>query len=306
MRPPLASLFSLDLMKAFVAVGRRLSITQAAEDLCLTQSAVSRQIRAFEAQVGVPLFARKPHGVAFTAAGERLFRIADAAVQQLQDVAKELAGGARPVTITTTPGVAGLWLLPCLPALQQHCPQVDLRLSVGSAVADLRPEGIDIAVRYAREWAVPAGARHLFDETLAPVAHPAVADALARGAALPLLEFDDTRPWLRWSSWLEPAQRTAGKHQVLHFNQYDQMIQAAVAGQGVAIGRMELVERLVARQQLVVVDLPCKPMASPYAVWLLLAEEAPREEVRRVADWIEAEAGRVRARLARLRAPVQP
>lgn len=296
MSVPLASLFSLDLMKAFVAVGRRLSVTQAADDLCLTQSAVSRKIRAFEEQVGVALFARRQRGLAFTDAGERLFRVADAALRQLQNVAGEISGegGGRPVTITSTPGVTGLWLLPRLHRLQERHPAIDLRLAVSHAVADLRAEGMDLAIRYAREMSVPPGAIRLFDETLAPVAHPLVAEALRRGATPPLLEFDDSRQWLQWQTWIDGTRAAGRRRQLLRFNQYDKVIQAAVAGQGVAIGRIELVQDLIDSRQLVVVDMPCKPMASPYSVWLILADEAPRDEVRQVADWIRSEARLVR------------
>ena len=83
---PLSRLPSLDLVRGFVAVGRRMSITLAAEDLCLTQSAVSRQIHGIEEILGVKLLVRGHRSIAFTAAGERLFRSADGAVQQLQDV----------------------------------------------------------------------------------------------------------------------------------------------------------------------------------------------------------------------------
>jgi DNA-binding transcriptional LysR family regulator len=299
MSVPLASLFSLDLMKAFVAVGRRLNVTQAAEDLCLTQSAVSRKVRAFEEQVGVALFTRRQRGMVFTEAGERLFRVADAAVQQMQNVASELAGGGPwPVTITSTPGVTGLWLLPRLHKFQQRHPRTDLRLAVSSAVTDLKAEGMDMALRYARAVAVGPNAIRLFDETLAPVAHPLVAQALARGKAAPLLEFDDSRSWLQWRTWLQGA---TGKRQLLHFNQYDKVIQAAVAGQGVAIGRIELVRDLLDSEQLTVVDMPCKPMASPYAVWLVLADDMPRDDVRQVAEWIQAEAALVRSPVSRSR-----
>ena len=82
---------SLDLLRGFVAVGRRMSITLAARDLFLTQSAVSRQIHALEAQLGVPLFTRGHRSIAFTPEGERLFRSADAAIRQLHDAVGELA-----------------------------------------------------------------------------------------------------------------------------------------------------------------------------------------------------------------------
>lgn len=113
---PLVRLPSLDLVRSFVAVGRRMSITLAAQDLCLTQSAVSRQILALEELLGVKLLLRGHRSLSFTAEGERLFRSADSSVQQLQDVLGEVSprGRARPVTLSASIGVTGLWLLPRL------------------------------------------------------------------------------------------------------------------------------------------------------------------------------------------------
>lgn len=114
MPTPLARLPSLDLIRGFVAVGRRMSITMAAQDLCLTQSAVSRQIHALEEQLGVKLLVRGYRSISFTPEGLRLFRSADGAVQQLQESVGELrhADAVRPVTLTSTIGITGLWLLP--------------------------------------------------------------------------------------------------------------------------------------------------------------------------------------------------
>ncbi|MEJ7931655.1 LysR substrate-binding domain-containing protein [Ramlibacter sp. AN1015] len=293
----LVRLFSLDLLKAFVAAGRRMSITQAADDLCLTQSAVSRQVHALEEQVGVKLFRRRQRGIAFTEEGERLFRAADHAIQQLQDIADQIRPGDKPraVTITASTGVMGLWLLPRLPRLQERFPGIDVRLSASNLVSDLRADGIDLAIRYAREAAVAPGSLRLFDETLAPVAHPRVREAVQRGDRVPLLEFDDSRAWLQWRRWLDNATSTRAHGQVIHFNQYEQVIQAALAGQGLAIGRLELIQPLINDHQLAVLDdLPCTPMKSPNATWLLSAQEEPREEVRKVAEWIQLEAAAVR------------
>src|SRR4051812_3775433 len=106
----------MDLLRGFVAVGRRMSITQGAADLFLTQSAVSRQIHTLEAYLGVPLLLRGHRRISFTPEGERLFRSADGAIQQLQDVLGELrvTGRLRPVTISAATGFAALWLLPRL------------------------------------------------------------------------------------------------------------------------------------------------------------------------------------------------
>lgn len=300
MSVPLVRLFSLDLLKGFVAVGRRMSITQAADDLCLTQSAVSRQIRALEDQLQVRLFVRQHRGVAFTPEGERLFRSADGAMQQLQDVAAELRrrDGPQPVTVTASIGVAGLWLLPRLGTLQRQHPHLDVRLSASNQLSDLRADGIDLAIRYCSAAAAPAHAEHLFDETIAPVANPTQGATRVRSAkdlaALPLLEFDDPRPWLHWRSWLGAhGYRQASRRGILRFNQYDQVIHAALAGQGVALGRLELIQPLIEGGQLHVVTSAGSAMPSPNAFWLIHASDQPREEVRHVAAWIRAEAARV-------------
>lgn len=105
---PLAKLPPLDLVRGFVAVGRRMSITLAAQDLHVTQSAVSRQIRALEAHLGVPLLVRGFRSVSFTSEGAQLFRMADVWLSQLGDLTEQLRAPERrtPVTVTTTIGVA--------------------------------------------------------------------------------------------------------------------------------------------------------------------------------------------------------
>ena len=297
---PLLKLASLDLVRGFVAVGRRMSITHAAEDLCLTQSAVSRQVGALEQHLGVRLFTRGYRAIAFTPEGERLFRSADAAVQQLQDAMGELSAGgeAAPVVLGASIGVTGLWLLPRLSRFQAAHPGIDLRVSASDRVVDLRHDDIDLAIRYAPDTAPSADATRLFGETVVVVAHPSVAADAPRSAKAiarhTLLEFDaprgNLRPaWLQWSTWLKARGWAAAKPRgVLRFNQYDQIIHAALAGQGLALGRLPLLQPLIAEGRLVVVD-PMRTEAA-YAYWLLRADAAPRAAVRRVADWIAAEA----------------
>jgi len=294
----LVHLSSLDLVRGFVAVGRRMSITLAAQDLCLTQSAVSRQVHALEDQLGVRLLVRGHRSIAFTAEGERLFRSADGAVQQLQDVLGELktSGAERPVMLSASIGVTGLWLLPRLTRFQAAHPGIDLRVSANDRVADLRQGGIDLAIRYAGAATVPEDALRLFGESVAPVAHPSIgASALRSERALArhsLLEFDTPQhPWLRWREWLASAGWADAKPRgMLHFNQYDQVIQAALAGQGIALGRLALVQPLLDDGRLVRVDTPRVNEPVAHAYWLLRAETTPRAAVRHVAAWIEAQA----------------
>lgn len=295
---PLVRLPSLDLTRGFVAVGRRMSITLAAEDLCLTQSAVSRQIGALEAQLGVRLLVRGHRSLSFTPQGERLFRSADGAVQQLQDVlgATSTRGAPRSVTLSAAIGFTGLWLLPRLTRLQSLHPGVDLRVSANNQVVDLRHDGIDLAVRYTTPLLAPEGSLRLFGESLAPVAHRSlVPRTLSTPQALSgrnLLEFDEPqRPWLQWQDWLAAMGWSDAKPKgILRFNQYDQVIQAALAGQGVALGRLELIQPLLDEGRLVLAAPPRYRKETSHAYWLIQADADPRDDVRRVATWITEEA----------------
>lgn len=298
----LARLPSLDLIRGFVAVGRRMSITLAAQDLYLTQSAVSRQVLALEEMLGVRLLVRGHRAISFTPEGERLFRSADGAIRELQDVVGILRGGAaaRPVTVSTSIGVAGLWLMPRLGAFLRVHPGIDVRLSASNRVADLKVDGLDMALRYCPPETAPEGAQRLFGETIAPVAHPSLGlngrlDVAALAGCV-LLEFDgEYRPWLRWSEWLASQGWDALKPRgVLRFNQYDQLVQAAIAGQGVALGRLELIGQVLADGRLHRLETPLPGPASANAYWLLRAESAARPEVDEVAQWILAEAAATR------------
>lgn len=293
----LVRLSYLDLIRGFVAVGRRMSITLASQDLCLTQSAVSRQISTLEELLGVKLLVRGYRSITFTAQGERLFRSADGAVQQLQEVLGEVSmkGVVRPVMLSASIGVTGLWLLPRLSQFQKLHPGVDLRVSANNRVADLRQDGIDLAIRYTTSSAVPDGATRLFGESIAPVAHPSLGIKSLRSAQalskLNLLEFDAPQHhWHQWNDWLGAMGWADVKPQgFLHFNQYDQVIQAALAGQGIALGRLELIGSLLDQRQLVIVAPPMQKTSATHAYWLIQADAHPREDVRRVAAWIRSE-----------------
>jgi DNA-binding transcriptional LysR family regulator len=295
----LVSLASLmDPIRGFVAVGRRMSITLAASDLCLTQSAVSRQIQTLEDRLGIKLLVRGHRSIAFTAEGERLFRSADIAVQQLQDTLGAISdkAGLRPVTLTASIGVTGLWLLPRLGRFQQQHPGIDVRVAANNRLVDLRAEGIDLAIRYCADEAAPEGALRLFGETVAPVAHPSLgvrslrsAEQIARHV---LLEFDDPqRPWLHWRAWLRNRGWGHIKPRgIMRFNQYDQVVQAAMAGQGIALGRLSLIGSMLADRRLTMLAPPRHDPTIRHGYWLIQAHDTPRKQVGAVIDWLTTEA----------------
>ncbi|GJJ00294.1 LysR family transcriptional regulator [Duganella rhizosphaerae] len=295
----------LDLLRSLVAVGRRMSITLAAQDMCVTQSALSRQIQALEATLGYRVLVRGHRSIEFTAEGRRLFRHADAMLEQLGEVVASLRpdrGHARQaVTISASIGVTALWILPRLNAFQQAAPQIDVRVAASNRFVDLEREQVDLSLRYCRPQDAPEGALRLFDEALVPVAHPALAVTVIEDAAQlrkqVLLEFDDvSRPWLQWPAWLREAGAGRVKPQgVLRFNQYDQVVQAALAGQGVALGRLELVRPLLEQGKLAPASkLPAT--ASDYAYWLI-ARSALSADAVVVRDWIREEAARSKAKV---------
>ncbi len=295
---PVARLPSLDLIRSFVAVGRRMSITLAAADLCVTQSAVSRQVHALEEALGVRLLVRGHRSIAFTAEGERLFQVASEAVGQIQDVVTSLAAARdrRPVSLSAPIGFVGLWLLPRMGDFQAKHPDIALSISADVRIVDLRTDGIDLAIRYCPPSAAPQGAVRLFGETLAVVASPALRDkALKRAedvSAYFLLEFDDARRnHLRWDDWLAATGWQGVKPKgVLRFNQYDQVIYAALAGQGLALGRLEILGKMLADRRLVAVSKPRRLGAHEYASWLIQADARPRKDVAAVVRWIREQA----------------
>ena len=288
----------LDLLRTFVAVGRRMSITLAAQDLCIVQSAVSRQIQALETTLGCRLFVRAYRSIEFTPEGRHLFRTAVPMLEQLGGVLGTLRPPVeRPcITVTATIGVTALWLLPRLGAFQRGAPDVDGRVAATNRVMDLERDGMDLALRYCPDAPAPQGAVRLFSEILVPVAHPSLeVTAIEDPAQLRrhvLIDYDDpSRAWLQWKHWLRGAGHkatTAGSGRLL-FNQYDQVVQAALAGQGVALGRLALVANLLAEGKLAVATRR-PPVTTDHGYWLLERPGAGGRALSAVRDWILAEA----------------
>lgn len=286
----------LDAIRGFVAVARRMSITQAAADLCLTQSAVSRQIQSLEEHLGTALLIRKHRAIALTDDGERLFALASPWLERLADYTDSLRTGGRirPVTVTASIGVTALWLLPRLGSFQDAHPHIDVRVAANNRVLDLKQESIDLAIRYCRDSVAPSGAERLFGEKVLPVASKAVAARAFRNPKAllseALLELDERAlPWMRWSDWLTATGIPAAKPKAtLHFNQYDQLIQAAVEGRGVALGRIALVLPMLQDGRLVALA-DAERGHSDYAYWLIDGSAQPRQEVRVFREWIVRE-----------------
>lgn len=295
---PLVRLSALDFVRGFVATGRRMSMALAAEDLCLTPSALSKQIASLEESLGVRLLVRGHRSIAFTREGAELYQAANAAMERLQDAIGNIlpAVEGKPVTITASIGVTALWLLPRLGRLQAAHPDIDIRVAADNAVLEPRARDIDLSIRYCAEAMAPNSAIRLFGETVRPVASQLIGiDRIQTPddlSDLVLLELDETRcPWLQWSGWMASAgwEFTRKPKGMLRFNHYDSVIQAAIGGQGIALGRMELLGPILKAGQLQAMRTPVAEATCDHAYFLVIADKFPRRSVMRVADWIEAQ-----------------
>ncbi|HVF63831.1 MAG TPA: LysR substrate-binding domain-containing protein [Casimicrobiaceae bacterium] len=263
MHKTLRKLPSLDFLRGFEAAGRLSSLTRAADELFLTQSALSRQVKALEDALGTALFERKHRALKLTPGGFAFHREVTSALRSLAAAADQVTGPARDpgLTISTTIAFASLWLIPRLPSFRARHPSVDVLVSPNDRVVDLDRGDVDIAIRYLGKD-VPPDATRLFGERMFPVASPTVADDPHAPLRTPadlkdhvLLHLDDPEgrvPWLNWQTWLAangaPMLKPAGS---LRFSIYDQLIQAAVGGQGVALGRVPMVSDLLRSGRLV-------------------------------------------------------
>lgn len=274
----------LEALRAFDAAARHLSFTRAAEELFVTQSAVSKQVIALESAMAVRLFERKTRALGLTTAGERLQRATETAFAELRAAAAELRGGDEPtITLSTTQAFASFWLIPRLADFRRSHPGIDIRISADTRLVDLERGRFDAAVRYLQDRNAPATALRLFGDTVLPVVSPALLKKSARPLAKPadlahhiLLVYEgeqQRRPWLSWPVWLEmagvPDLRPAGS---VSFNQYESAIRAAVDGQGVALATLALVADLL-KQGKLVAPLPQR-FSNPRSYYLILADRA--------------------------------
>jgi DNA-binding transcriptional LysR family regulator len=257
---PTTRLPSLDRLLAFDAAARHLSFTKAAVELFLTQSAVSRQIAALESEIGVPLFRRRHRALDLTDDGRRLAAVVAQALDSVRTTVAQIRAphGREVLTITTTPGLASLWLIPRLASFTQAHPGIDVRIDASHDVRSLASEGFDLAIRYGRSGVLEG--TPLFDEVVVPVCAPALLRRvplkrpgdLARHTLLQTGLAAPSGIPAEWTTWLTavgvPTLEPLG---TLSFNTYDTAVAAAVAGQGVVLGRRPIIDALLRKRTLV-------------------------------------------------------
>jgi DNA-binding transcriptional LysR family regulator len=282
-RPARKRPIGLAALRGFESAARHLSFTEAAAELHLTQSAISRQVAALESDVGQRLFVRKTRALLLTAAGERMARAARQALGTVDRTVDEIRGQAASprVVVTTYPSFASMWLVPRLAAFQRDHPGVEIRVDAQGRRVDLEAEGIDIALRRCRPQDAPPDAVRLVDEDITPAMSPELLNRhggrLASAAdllKLPLIEIEEDLPndTSGWSRWFEFAGVEAGAQAsspVMVVAYIDQSMQAAIRGQGVVLAYRPLRDDAVAAGHLTM-PFPDLRLATRYAMHLIV------------------------------------
>jgi LysR family transcriptional regulator, glycine cleavage system transcriptional activator len=286
-------------LRAFEAVARHLNFRAAAEEMALTQSAVSRQIQALEQEVGASLFLRHTRAVELTGAGAQLLMAVTQSLPRIDGAVRQIrqSAGRRTVALTTFASFASMWLIPRLEQFQRDNPEIDIRIDASDTPQALELSDVDMALRYGPMSTMPAQAIRLFGEQPTPVVSPWL---LKSGAALKkpadlahfaLIEAGDAHQshleWLTWRRWFdEHGLPKLQPKRWLYFNYAYQMVQAALTGQGVVLARLPLVAESLANGDLVE-PLPNQRLDSPMAYWLIIGPRSgQRPEITAFCDWL--------------------
>jgi LysR family glycine cleavage system transcriptional activator len=292
---------SLDTLRIFAVAARHLSFTKAANELHLTQSAISHRVRTLEDELGVALFNRLTRRLELTRAGQALAQRVDRAVGDIARAVADLddRSDERRLALTMLPSVASRWLVPRLPRFHARNPEIELQVIADASLLDLRSTGIDLALRFGRGAYPGYAATMLMPDSVFPVCSPRLIAKHGRVTSiealldLPLLHDSATEgdgSGSDWRSWLSHlGHGDLEWHNGQRFSDAGLLIEATVLGLGVALGRASLVSDLVANGTLVR-PLPLNaPTAFSYYL-LALPEAAALPKIVRFREWLQAEA----------------
>ena len=296
----------LNALRAFEAAARHLSFTKAAEELYVTQAAISHQIKALEATLDVQLFRRLNRRLMLTDAGQlylpaltEAFDGIDAATGRLR--ADENAGS---LTVSVANSLAAKWLLPRLPRFRERHPEIDVEVSATDRLVDFGRDNVDMGIRYGLGNYPGLKVDPLMEDTVFPVCSPQLADGRLVDGLVPLRAPEDLRRHTLlhddvstgeapdWRRWLTAAGVTGvNPERGPRYSHSSLVLQAAIDGQGVALGRSSLVSLDLEAGRLVQPFGPTLP--SHYACYVVSpVATAERPKIKAFRDWLLEEAGR--------------
>lgn len=281
----------LHALHAFEAVARQRSFARAAEELCVSRSAVSYRIQLLEEMLGEPLFQRDARGLKLTARGITYLALVRKALDSLQELsAQSRRDAALPVTVAAPPTFARMVLMPRLKAFHAAQPDIELAVQLSVPLLDLSAGDTDVEIRFGTGQYPDRTSHLLLDEPVFPVAAPAYlasCSPLREPADLERAELlrSTLEPWTPWFSaaglpWAEPASGP-------RFEDLALLYQAAAEGRGVALARGMLVAPLLEAGTLrPLFDITAK---SPHAYYVVCGKQAlERPEVAAFVDWLRS------------------
>jgi LysR family glycine cleavage system transcriptional activator len=286
--PPLAAL------RAFEAAARHLSFKRAAAELAVTPTAISHQIRLLEDQIGLKLFERRPRLLLLTPEGQRLYPVLrdgfDAFAKAIASLNTRRSRTV--VTLSATRAFTSRWLVPRTTSFAAAHPRMDLRLHAADEPVDFRGAAVDVAIRYGRGSFPGLKAEELFRDEFAPVASPHLGlrepSDLRRQTLIHFEWYRTDRETPIWPRWLARAgMRDFKPRAELTFTDESHAIQAAIAGQGVALLDLMLIADELASGALV---QPFGPVLPGYRCFLVYPEAATESErIAAVRSWLRSE-----------------
>lgn len=301
----------LNALRSFEAAARHQSFTRAADELCVTQGAVSHQVKALEAELGLKLFNRERQRLVITEAGHDYLAVVQDAFDRIalgtDRLLQRLHSGV--ITVSTSPDFAAKWLISRLRRFAETYHPIELKVSATMHHVDFAPEDVDLAIRHgAGNW-VGLDAVNLCSEELFPVCNPALIRS-RRGIhspedvlQFPLLHLNDRRDW---SKWLEAA--GASGEGLLHgpiLNHASLLIDAAIDGQGIALARTALATADLINGRLVRLFQTALPLRSTY--WIVCPKATSAlPKIVAFRDWLLAEAAADARQLDRIRVKRAP
>ena len=277
--PPLLAL------RAFEAVARHLSFIKAASELSVTQSALSHQVQKLEQHLGKPLFIRRTRAIDLTADGQRYYdeiRPALDAIAAATRAQRQLPS-ATVLRIGLLASFATLWLAPRLAGFLNRYPHIQVELLPSIQLANVAAAEVDLAIRYGKGDWPDVRATRLMAEVISPVCSPAFkASQLHNG---PLLMATSHRPF-EWTDWSQHYQVDLEHHPRVMLHDYNIVVEAAVAGQGIAMGRHRLIQRRLQDGSLVeAFDWP--PYHSDIGYWLIAPQGSTGEAAECFSQWLK-------------------
>lgn len=285
----------LNALRAFEAAARHLSFTRAAIELCVTQTAISHQVKLLEQRLGVELFRRLPRGLMITEDGLALLPTLQDSFDRMADMLQRFEDGhVRDVLTLGSVGTFAVgWLLPRLSAFQERYPFIEVRLSTNNNRVDIAAEGLDYAIRFGNGAWHDTEAEELFEAPHSALCVPAIASQLSAPqdvAARPLLR---SYRMDEWPEWFEAAGVTPPKIKGIVFDSSVLMIEAALQGAGIALAPPLMFSRQLSSGAL---EQPFPVYVSKGCYWLTrLKSRTVTPAMATFSQWLQEEAAQMRA-----------